>query len=150
MLKLPQKTAPYMNWAATIAFAQCTFWNTSGWSGTYWPQPTGRDGLLCNSFGMHFADKISHIHSNFDSTFCSDWIRLFQRAGLFSSVVYLTAKNVYWIPGSLRPPTCLYDPCSWLLKFAREGWQIGFGRQNIPPREGMVTAALKQAVVYPP
>uniref|UniRef100_A0A670ISM5 Reverse transcriptase domain-containing protein n=1 Tax=Podarcis muralis TaxID=64176 RepID=A0A670ISM5_PODMU len=119
------------------------------------PGPCKDPKISCNDFAKFFADKITHIWKELDTTVGAGLGRESARA-LSGQVAWnqfqsVTPEDVDRLLGRVKPTTCLLDPCpSWLIKVNREGLGDGLcGVVNASLCEGTFPDPLKEAVIKP-
>uniref|UniRef100_A0A670II27 Reverse transcriptase domain-containing protein n=1 Tax=Podarcis muralis TaxID=64176 RepID=A0A670II27_PODMU len=120
------------------------------------PPGPGRDPKIsCNAFAKFFADKVTQIQKEVDSTVGAGPGR--ESARVLSGPVTrdqfqsVTSEDVDRLLGQVKPTTCLLDPCpSWLIKASREGLGDGLrGVVNAFLCEGAFPDPLKEVVIKP-
>lgn len=127
------------------------------WSGAYFicPTPTGGEHMEahCGMFAQHFVNKIDQIRHDLVATLTasSDVPGAPVKSIFWDSFQLVETEGVDRILWSLRPSSCLLDPCpGWLIRSAQGGLAEWTGRAvNSSLREEVLPPALKRAVVCP-
>ncbi|CAI7935045.1 Hypothetical predicted protein [Podarcis lilfordi] len=96
--------------------------------------------ISCNDFAKFFADQVSLIPEEVDSTVEAgrESAKVLSSQVVWDQFQSVTPEDVDRLLGRVKPTTCLLDPCpSWLIKAGREGLSDGLrGVVNASLREG--------------
>ncbi|XP_061469795.1 uncharacterized protein LOC133379152 [Rhineura floridana] len=143
--------------AASIASAECCprrlFQVVPSLVGPVAQEPLEQSKASCDLLAKHFADKIEHLRSSIPCAV--DTVDEPELASCmpvnWDRFRLLPSEEVDKVLSSVKPTTCLTDPCpSWLLVSCRE--KLGEGIKavvNASLKEGVMPSAFKEAIVKP-